>query len=201
MAIAKRVHAEQQSTVQGAAGGDFRVRTKAVFQPVAEQQFVSEYFLHAIENGLTRDISLSRNGESTLARDRTFGRHWIHSFYIGAATAELQGRQVPSPSAGREALTVRDLRGFRGVSEYSSCFRVQNGPDGRTSRGPLDSFPPGTLAGEERISMLWTIFVILLIMWLLGFSFHIAGSLVHLLLVVALIVLIVNLISGRRGVV
>jgi hypothetical protein len=49
--------------------------------------------------------------------------------------------------------------------------------------------------------MLWTIFVILLVMWLLGFSFHIAGSLVHLLLVVALIVLIVNLISGRRGVV
>ncbi|HEY1402073.1 MAG TPA: lmo0937 family membrane protein [Terriglobales bacterium] len=49
--------------------------------------------------------------------------------------------------------------------------------------------------------MLWTIFVILLIMWLLGFSFHIAGSLVHLLLVVALIVLIVNLISGRRGVI
>jgi len=49
--------------------------------------------------------------------------------------------------------------------------------------------------------MLWTIFVILLIMWLLGFSIHIAGSLVHLLLVVALIVLIVNLISGRRGVI
>jgi hypothetical protein len=47
--------------------------------------------------------------------------------------------------------------------------------------------------------MLWTIFVILLIMWLLGFSFHIAGSLVHLLLVVALVVLIVNLISGRRS--
>jgi hypothetical protein len=45
--------------------------------------------------------------------------------------------------------------------------------------------------------MLWTIFVILLVMWLLGFSFHIAGSLVHLLLVVALVVLIVNLISGR----
>ncbi|PYX34556.1 MAG: lmo0937 family membrane protein [Acidobacteria bacterium] len=47
--------------------------------------------------------------------------------------------------------------------------------------------------------MLWTIFVILLVMWLLGFSFHIAGSLVHLLLVVALVVLIVNLISGRRS--
>jgi hypothetical protein len=46
--------------------------------------------------------------------------------------------------------------------------------------------------------MLWTVFVILLIMWLLGFSFHIAGSLVHLLLVIALIVLVVNLLSGRR---
>jgi hypothetical protein len=45
--------------------------------------------------------------------------------------------------------------------------------------------------------MLWTIFVILLVMWLLGFSFHVAGSLIHLLLVVALIMLVVNLISGR----
>jgi len=46
--------------------------------------------------------------------------------------------------------------------------------------------------------MLWTIFVILLILWLLGFSFHIAGGLIHLLLVIALVVLIFNLISGRR---
>jgi len=49
--------------------------------------------------------------------------------------------------------------------------------------------------------MLWTIFVILLILWLLGFSFHVAGSLIHLLLVVAVVVLIINLISGRRTVV
>ena len=46
--------------------------------------------------------------------------------------------------------------------------------------------------------MLWTIFVILLIMWLLGFSFHVAGGLVHLLLVIALILLIFNLVTGRR---
>ncbi|HWY70713.1 MAG TPA: lmo0937 family membrane protein [Terriglobales bacterium] len=49
--------------------------------------------------------------------------------------------------------------------------------------------------------MLWTIFAILLILWLLGFSFHVAGSLIHLLLIVAVIVLIVNLITGRRTVV
>jgi hypothetical protein len=46
--------------------------------------------------------------------------------------------------------------------------------------------------------MLWTIFVILVVLWLLGFSLHIAGGLIHILLVIALIVLVVNLVSGRR---
>jgi hypothetical protein len=46
--------------------------------------------------------------------------------------------------------------------------------------------------------MLWTIFVILVVLWLLGFSLHIAGGLIHLLLVVALVVLILNLVSGRQ---
>ena len=49
--------------------------------------------------------------------------------------------------------------------------------------------------------MLWTIVALLLILWLLGFSFSIGGSLIHLLLVVALVVFVFNLISGRRGVV
>jgi hypothetical protein len=47
--------------------------------------------------------------------------------------------------------------------------------------------------------MLWTIFVILLILWLLGFTLHIGGGLIHILIVVAVVVLIFNLISGRRG--
>jgi hypothetical protein len=47
--------------------------------------------------------------------------------------------------------------------------------------------------------MLWTIFVILLVLWLLGFGFHIGGGLIHILLVVALIILVINLISGRRS--
>jgi uncharacterized membrane protein YtjA (UPF0391 family) len=49
--------------------------------------------------------------------------------------------------------------------------------------------------------MLWTIFVVLLVLWLLGFSLHIAGGLIHLLLVVALVVLVINLFSGRRAVI
>ena len=50
--------------------------------------------------------------------------------------------------------------------------------------------------------MLWTIFVILLVLWLLGFVSGIGGgtSLIHLLLVVAVLVLIYNLVTGRRTV-
>ena len=46
--------------------------------------------------------------------------------------------------------------------------------------------------------MLWTILVILLILWLLGFIAHIGGGFIHLLLVVAAVVLIYNLLTGRR---
>ena len=52
----------------------------------------------------------------------------------------------------------------------------------------------------RRLDMLWTIFVVLLVLWLLGFSLHVAGGLIHLLLVVALVVLVINLLSGRRAV-
>jgi hypothetical protein len=47
--------------------------------------------------------------------------------------------------------------------------------------------------------MLWTLFVVVLVLWLLGFSFHVAGGLIHLLLVLAVIILIFNLVSGRRS--
>jgi hypothetical protein len=52
---------------------------------------------------------------------------------------------------------------------------------------------------EERgKNMLWTIALVLGILWLLGFSFHVGGGLIHLLLVLALIMLIFNFFSGRR---
>jgi hypothetical protein len=47
--------------------------------------------------------------------------------------------------------------------------------------------------------MLWTIAVILLVLWLLGFvGFHVIGAYIHILLVVAIIVILIQLISGRR---
>ena len=46
--------------------------------------------------------------------------------------------------------------------------------------------------------MLWTICVLLLLFWALGFAFHIAGGLIHILLVVAVVMFLVNIVSGRR---
>ncbi|HEX3085880.1 MAG TPA: lmo0937 family membrane protein [Pyrinomonadaceae bacterium] len=49
--------------------------------------------------------------------------------------------------------------------------------------------------------MLWTIFVILLVLWLVGLvSSYTMGGFIHLLLVLALVVLVLNLITGRRAV-
>jgi len=53
--------------------------------------------------------------------------------------------------------------------------------------------------GKPEVPMLVTLAVILLILWALGFiAFHVGGGLIHLLLVVALIVIVVRLIQGRR---
>jgi hypothetical protein len=48
--------------------------------------------------------------------------------------------------------------------------------------------------------MLYTLAVILLVLWLLGFvAFHVGGGLIHLLLVIALVVIVVQLVTGRRA--
>jgi hypothetical protein len=50
--------------------------------------------------------------------------------------------------------------------------------------------------------MLWTIFVILLVLWLLGMvSSYTVGGFIHILLVLALVVLLINIIGGRRTVI
>ena len=47
-------------------------------------------------------------------------------------------------------------------------------------------------------AMLWTLIVLLLLFWVLGFAFDVAGGIIHALLVIAGILFIINLISGRR---
>jgi hypothetical protein len=55
-------------------------------------------------------------------------------------------------------------------------------------------------AKEEKV-MLWTLIVLLLLFWLLGFAFDVAGGIIHILLVIALVIFLVNLIRGRRTIV
>lgn len=73
----------------------------------------------------------------------------------------------------------------------------QHGP---TPDGGNDSEVNSQLSLAWGKNMLWTIFAILLILWLLGWGFHVAGSLIHILLVIAVIVLVINLVTGRRTV-
>ena len=49
-------------------------------------------------------------------------------------------------------------------------------------------------------SILWAVLVIILVLWVIGLVANIGGGLIHLLLVVALIVLVYNLVTGRRSV-
>ena len=50
------------------------------------------------------------------------------------------------------------------------------------------------------VSLIWTIVVVLFVLWLLGFALHIAGGLIHLLLLVAIIAIIYNLLVRRRAI-
>jgi Family of unknown function (DUF5670) len=66
--------------------------------------------------------------------------------------------------------------------------------------------PPGRLSSAlraldpaRRLPMLWTIFLILMIMWLLGMvSSYTFGGFIHLLLILAIAVVLINIIQGRR---
>jgi hypothetical protein len=77
----------------------------------------------------------------------------------------------------------------------------------RTAR--LTSKPLGLAVGIHGIGerkrkgdlvMLWTIVGILFVLWLLGFSMHVGGALIHALLVIAIIVVVVNMLRGRSSV-
>lgn len=49
-------------------------------------------------------------------------------------------------------------------------------------------------------NLLWTVISILIVLWLVGFLMHVGGSLIHLLLVIALVLFIYNLVTGRNAV-
>jgi hypothetical protein len=76
---------------------------------------------------------------------------------------------------------------------YASCFTVSIGTG---ARGVLEIGPR-----EEDETMLWTLAVVFLVLWGLGFvAFHVTSGFIHLLLVIAVIAVIFQLVSGRRTV-
>ncbi len=86
------------------------------------------------------------------------------------------------------------------ISKYYACLQgFPNWHGCCSSRWCSDRLKLRVINKGEKI-MLWTILVILLVLWLLGFIGHVGGGLIHLLLVVALIIFIINIVSGRRTV-
>ena len=76
----------------------------------------------------------------------------------------------------------------------SKVFSPRSGAD-----SPMDQFVLLTLRAKERKNMLWTLAVILLVLWALGLATaYTVGGLIHVLLVVALVVVVIQIIQGRR---
>jgi len=48
--------------------------------------------------------------------------------------------------------------------------------------------------------ILWIILAVIIVIWLIGFLMDVAGGLIHILLIIAAIILVINLISGRKGI-
>ena len=66
---------------------------------------------------------------------------------------------------------------------------------------PVAEMTGGTMSPIGEKHMLWTIFVILLVLWLLGVvTSYTFGGFIHILVVIALVVLVINLIQGRRAI-
>jgi beta-lactamase regulating signal transducer with metallopeptidase domain len=79
--------------------------------------------------------------------------------------------------------------------------RVENATGMSVAEYPIESVSNinDAIAQKEEALMLWTIFVILLILWLVGMvSSYTLGGFIHILLVIALVVLLLNIIGGRR---
>lgn len=84
--------------------------------------------------------------------------------------------------------------------QIAPLWKIREESPGWHERCSLSRGLPNYRFEEGDFIMLWTILVILLVLWLVGLLTHVGGSLIHLLLVVAVIVLVINLVTGRRAV-
>jgi Family of unknown function (DUF5670) len=86
----------------------------------------------------------------------------------------------------------------QGATRRSVRYRTDN--EGDAGQDPVNPPTTGRSNNEKAHSMIYTIAVVLIVLWLLGLvTSYTMGGFVHILLVVALIMIVVNLLSGRRG--
>lgn len=111
----------------------------------------------------------------------------IRMFVRKPALFRRSSRSVPSSAPSAAASNNRSRMswagreaGSIGVSWHYACTACESANGKREDR------------------MLWTIVVLLLILWVLGFALNVAGGLIHILLVVALVVIVLRLLTGRR---
>ena len=111
---------------------------------------------------------------------------------------------LPTTTTSRFAfLRIRGNRLTGAVSIQKGTVLIFASSHEMGSLAVLEILLDARLCREVRVNnrnkfMLWTILVILLVLWLVGLLGHVGGAFIHLLLVIALIVLILNLVRGRR---
>jgi hypothetical protein len=87
------------------------------------------------------------------------------------------------------------------IDAQSPTVAGTNVADGLFKRVPSNRTRNNIRHAKETFNMVWTILVILLVLWLLGLvSGYTIGGFVHILLVLALVIFIINLLTGRRAV-
>lgn len=103
----------------------------------------------------------------------------------------------PAGGKRRKAAQVTAITARRGQSVYCRRVGVRVADEGFRLHTHGGAVPVGSNPGEG--VMLWTIFVILLVLWLLGMvSSYTMGGFIHVLLVVAVVVALIQLIQGRK---
>jgi len=91
--------------------------------------------------------------------------------------------------------SLDDVGGFvDGIFFHDAVF-VPDMPSLKSDLVSLNLGKEASMAGLA--NLIWTLIVILVVLWLLGFLLHVGGALIHLLLVVAVVLLIINLLTGR----
>jgi hypothetical protein len=166
-------------------------------KPLAfNRDFLSKQQVIVLGHGASEGIlDWNHGGVGRAAGDRVKGVRGKH--------ARQKGCLRIRPKSGLVAEGARfSLDGNQQRRRASTSICIATATRRSAERTQLMDPAEVTRSGKERLGMLWTLFVILLVAWLIGLvGFHILAWYIHILLVLALVVLIIQLISGRRPVV